>query len=224
MGSQSIDNAEAFVESRKRMLRLFGRVLGPQYEARAEAWCAYHDAQVARVRSRVEGIPAEARPRVFYVRGPQANHTQGLGSNSFWYGVLAGADMVAKHSPLVGRGDLSMEELVKWNPNVIVVGRQYSSALVTGDPRWSSIDAVKTGRVRELPEGVFYWDGSTEGVLLMLYLAKELYPERFADLDLKEEIRQYYARFYRFTLSDRMLEVMLQGRGPDGLRHNQRRN
>jgi hypothetical protein len=30
-----------------------------------------------------------------------------------------------------------------------------------------------------LPEGVFYWDGSTKGVLLMLYLAKQLYPERF---------------------------------------------
>ena len=220
MGTDTIDSAETFVESRKRMLRLFGRVLGPAYEERAEAWCAYHDELVARVRTRLEGLAPKDRQRLFYVRGPQANHTQGQASNTYWYGVLAGADMVVKRSPLVGRGDISMEELLRWDPTVVVVGRQYSSELVTADARWASITAVKTGRVRELPEGVFYWDGSTEGVLLMLSFAKELYPERFADLDLKEEIRQYYARFYRHALSDSALELMLRGRGPDGRRQN----
>jgi iron complex transport system substrate-binding protein len=75
-----------------------------------------------------------------------------------------------------------------------------------------------------LPEGVFFWDGSTEGVLSMLYVAKQLYPTLFEDLDLKHEIRGYYARFYRYALSDRGGDWMLQGRGPDGRRRNDLRN
>lgn len=117
-----------------------------------------------------------------------------------------------------------MESLLEWDPIVIIVGRQYSKSLVTRDPRWQPITAVKTGRVYELPEGVFYWDGSSEGVLLMLYLAKTLYPERFTDLDLRKEIREYYARFYHHALSDQAIDRMLQGQGPDGQRHNEMGN
>ena len=215
-----IDSIEAFVESRKRMLRLYAQVLGPSCQARAEQWCAYHDRMVAMVRARTDRIPPEKRVRLFHVRGPEATQTQGLNSNTYWYGEIAGANMVVKQSILVGKGPVPIEDILKWNPEVINIGRQYSADLVTRDPRWAGVKAVRTGRVQELPEGVFFWDGSTEGVLLMLYLAKELYPERFADLDLRREIRAYYAQFYRYALSDRELTLMLQGKGPDGERRN----
>ncbi|WP_295403907.1 hypothetical protein, partial [uncultured Thiocystis sp.] len=55
-------------------------------------------------------------------------------------------------------------------------------------------------------------------------LAKTLYPDRFPDLDLKREIRDHYARFYRYALSDSELDLMLQGKGPDGRRHNDMNN
>lgn len=224
MGRDRIDNIEAFVESRKRMLRLFGQALGPQYQARAEEWCAYHDRMVAYVRARTDAIPPKKRVRLFHVRGPAANHTSGLASHPYWYGIIAGADMVIKNKPLAGKGDVSMEEILNWDPQVINIGRQYSAELVTKDPRWATVSAVRHGRVRELPEGVFYWDGSTEGVLYMLYLAKELYPESFRDLDLEKEFRDYYARFYRYALSDREVDLMLLGKGPDGQRRNDMNN
>lgn len=219
-----IDSAEAFIASRKHMLRLFGHVLGEPYASRAEAWCAYHDRQVAYVRARTRQIPPAQRVRLFHVRGPQATQTQGTDSNTYWYGELAGANMVIKQQGLSGKGEIALEQLLRWDPQVINVGRFYSADLVRKDPRWAHVTAVRQGRVHELPEGVFFWDGSTEGVLLMLYLAKELYPDRFADLDLKQEIRHYYQQFYRYTLSERELEHMLAGRGPDGQRHNAMNN
>ncbi|EXJ15814.1 ABC transporter substrate-binding protein [Imhoffiella purpurea] len=224
MGRDHPEDIDAFVASRDRMLRLFATVLGPDYAARAEDWCDYHHRMVEMVRARTERIPPAERVRLFHVRGPAATDTQGLGSNTYWYGEIAGADMIVRHSPLIGKGTLSLEEILKWDPQVVNVGRFYSADLVTRDPRWVRVTAVREGRVRELPEGVFYWDGSTEGVLLMLYLAKELYPERFADLDLRAEIRGYYARFYRYALSDTELDLMLQGKGPDGRRRNRMRN
>lgn len=224
MGQDRIDSIEAFVESRKRMLRVFGQALGPQYLARAEDWCAYHDRMVAYVRARTDAIPPEKRVRLFHVRGPAATRTSDPASHPYWYGVIAGADMLAKDRALTGKSDVSMEEILSWNPEVINIGRQYSADLVTQDPRWASVSAVRNGRVHELPEGVFYWDGSTEGVLYMLYLAKTLYPERFPDLDLKQAFRDYYARFYRYALSEREVDLMLQGKGPDGQRRNEMNN
>lgn len=219
-----IDSIETFVASRKRMLRLYAAVLGPAYTARAEEWCAYHDRMVALVQSRVARIPRASRVRLFHVRGPQANATQGLTSATYWYGEIAGADMVIGHSALRDKGPVSMEELLKWDPQVINIGRHYPVSLVTEDPRWARIAAVRNGRVHALPEGVFYWDGSTEGVLLMLYLAKELYPDLFADLDLRREIRDYYQRFYRYRLGEQELTLMLDGKGPDGQRRNDMNN
>lgn len=224
MGTDRIDSIDAFVASRDRMMRLYGQVLGGNYAKRAESWCDWHDRKVAWVLSRTRDIPPEKRVRLFHVRGPTSNHTQGQNSNTYWYGEIAGADMVIRHHPMAGKGDISMEEILKWDPQVVNIGRFYSADLVNKDPRWAQVSAVRDHRVRELPEGVFYWDGSTEGVLYMLYLAKELYPERFPDLDLRKEIRAYYARFYRYHLSESELDQMLQGKGPDGRRRNDMNN
>jgi iron complex transport system substrate-binding protein len=220
---------EEFIESRKRMLRLFARVLGPEFEPRAEAWCDYFDSKVAYVRARTRDIPEDSRIRLYHVRGPAVTRTHGARSwgQTYWYGVLAGARMVIENeeSPFAGGfADVSLEALLAWNPQVINVGRLYSARMIMEDPRLARIEAVRTGRVYELPEGVFYWDGSTEGILLMLYLAKQLYPERFPDLDLRQEIREYYARFYRHALSEGEIDLMLAGKGPDGRRVNDMNN
>jgi len=218
------ENAEGFAADARAMVRLFGRVLGGGAESRAEAWCAYFDAHVAFVRGRVATIPPERRLKLYYVRGPKAVNTQSRGGYFNWVGELAGARMVVNESPMVGKGDASMENLIHWNPDVIVVGRQYPLGLVLDDPRWRDIAAVRTGRVHSTPEGVFYWDGGPEQVLLLQFLAKLLYPDLFADLDLAAEIRAYYARFYRVALSDDDVAKLLEGRSPDGSRFNPMNN
>jgi iron complex transport system substrate-binding protein len=218
------DSIDAFVDSRNRMLRLFAQVLGPEYQARADEWCAYHDRMVTMVRTRTAGIPAKQRLRLYHVRGPIVTRTQGKSSHTYWYGVIAGADMVVAKTALAGKGDFSLEEIIKWDPQVITIGRHYSADLALKNPNLVNVSAVRKGWVRELPEGVFYWDGSTEGVLLMLYLAKALYPEHFPDLDVRKEIRDYYIRFYRYALSDKELDLMLAGKGPDGRRVNEMNN
>jgi iron complex transport system substrate-binding protein len=221
-----IDSINVFLDSRKRMLRLFAQVLGPVYEARAEAWCAYLDQKVEFVLARTRDIPASQRIRLFHVRGPGHTRSHGLMGQPYWYGVIAGADMVVNRSSarFVGRMDVTVEELLKWNPQVINVSRHYAASAIINDPRLQQIEAVHSKRVHELPEGVFYWDGSTEGVLMMLYLAKELYPDRFSDLDLRHEFRDYYARFYHYPLSEGELDLMLAGKGPDGRRNNDMNN
>lgn len=210
----------AFAADIKAMVRLYGRILGGEAEARSEEWCAYFDSRTAAVAERLADISRESRIRLYYVRGPQALNTQGRGSYTFWLGEMAGARMVIGAAPLAGRATASMEDIVRWDPEVILVGRQYSPDLVLQDPRWRMVSAVRNGRIVPMPAGVFYWDGGPESMLLIPFLAKTLYPERFPDLDLITELKTYYAKFYRYNLTDDEAGKILRGEWPDGRRFN----
>lgn len=219
-----VATAEGFLEENKRALRLFAQVVGGDAVQRAEDWCAWLDQRVARITAVTRAIPPGQRLKLYYLRGPQALTTQGIGSATYWFGQLAGADMVVRDQSWMGKGPVSMEDLLRWNPDTVIVGRQYSTDLALKDPRWTDIAAVRQGRVYPTPEGAFYWDGGVESVLLMEFIAKRLYPERFPDLDLSAELREFYARFYGVALTPAQAELLLQGRSPDGSRTNPMNN
>lgn len=213
-------STEAFRENTKRALRLFGDVMGEPARRRAEEWCGYYDEKTRFVTERTSRLSEALRPKAYYVRGPDALTTQGRNSNTFRYGEMAGADMVVKELKMQGRTMVSMEDIVRWDPEYVFVGRQYSVDLILKDARWRNVRAVREGKVIPLPEGVFFWDGSTEGVLLMEFMAKTLHPELFADLDLAGEVKEYYARFYRYKLTSDETSKILHGLSPDGKRMN----
>lgn len=209
----------AFLAQTKRAVLLFGQVMGARASARAREWCAYLDDRVRYVTARTDALPAARRPRVYYLRGPTALHTS-LGRNGciYWFGEMAGADMVIKNEDGEARGPVSMESIIAWDPEVVLVGRQYPLDMVLGDSRWRNVSAVRHGRVYPLPSGVFYWDGGLECVLLMEYMAKTLHPELFADLDLTAEFKEFFARFYHYRLTDDQAAKLLAGLAPDGTR------
>jgi iron complex transport system substrate-binding protein len=217
---QGWGSAEEFQAANKKMLRLYGEVFGAAAIEKAEKWCNYYDERTRYVTQRTSKLPQAARPKVYYLRGPDALTTQGANSNTAWYGNMAGADMINKNVGLVGKGSVSMEDILRWNPEYIFVGRQYSTDLVLKDPRWRDIKAVREGKVYPLPEGVFYWDGSSEGVLLMEFLAKKLHPGLFVDLDMAKELKDYYARFYGYRLTNGEADKILNGLSPDGQHKN----
>ena len=98
--------------------------------------------------------------------------------------------------------DVTMEQVISWNPDIIIMGRMNNTQLVMNDPKWKDINAVKNGKVYVNPNGVMYWDYSSEGILLLEYLAKTFYPDKFADLDMKTEVKEYYTKFYHYNLTD----------------------
>jgi iron complex transport system substrate-binding protein len=215
---------KSFVALIKKEMRLFGSALSEKAARRAEEWCKYYDRKVAYVLERTAKIPEGRRPKVYYVRGPDALTTHGCDQNIVWYGEMAGADMVLKTIAQKGIVKVDMEQIIAWNPDVILVGRQYSTDLVLKDPKWRNINAVRTGKVYVIPEGVFYWDGGSEGVLLMEFIAQKLYPDLFRDLDMKREIKIYYSKFYHYRLSSAEIEKILHGLSPDGKRVNRLQN
>jgi iron complex transport system substrate-binding protein len=103
-----------------------------------------------------------------------------------------------------------MESLLKWNPDYIVCRDAPYKATILADARWQDINAVKNGHVLVNPQGVFYWCvRSAEEALQILWMAKTLYPDKFADMDLVQEVKDYYETFHDYTLSDEDVNSIL---------------
>ncbi len=194
-------------------VNIFGKVLGPGARQRADEYNAYFDARVDKILAVTSRIPASERPDIYYVRGPKALTTHGQYTYTHWWVEIAGGHLVSENlSQQVP--DVSMEQVIAWDPDIIIMGRVNNTALILDDPKWKDIKAVRNGDVYVNPDGVMYWDYSSEGVLLMEYLAKTFHPDKFADLDMRKEVKEYYAKFYNYTLTDDEADRILHHLAP----------
>lgn len=100
-------------------------------------------------------------------------------------------------------GDISVEQVMEWNPDVVITQGGNGTADLLGDARIQDMNAIKNNEVYECPIGGFWWDRpSPESTLGFLWLAKTLYPEYTKDIDLKKETKDFYKEFYEYDLSD----------------------
>lgn len=93
----------------------------------------------------------------------------------------------------------SLEELMNWNPDQIVVSQFYSKTLkdILESKELSSLKAVQKGNVLRFPSVVEPWDfPSPSSYLGIIWLAKKLYPTQFSDLNINEVVNDYYLTLY----------------------------
>jgi iron complex transport system substrate-binding protein len=180
----------------------------------ADALARYADETMTTIRTRVAAIPRASRPRVYYARGPRGLETGLGGSINVETIEYLGARNVAGER----RGGLaivSIEQVLLWNPDVIITIDRDFAASVRRDPVWVSVAAVRAGRVHLSPKLPFGWvdfPPSVNRLIGLWWLGKVLYPELFPE-DLKALTRDFYRRFYHVTPSDAQIESVLEGRG-----------
>jgi iron complex transport system substrate-binding protein len=192
---------EQFIQSYKEDIRFYGEVLGGKAKRIADIYCDYFDKRIKKILAVTSRIPESKRPKVYYIAGRNIFGTHGRYSLGHWLVEMAGGTFASKDMDTYF-ADASMEQIIAWNPDVIVVGGLTSAKSIDADPRWQVIKAVKEKKVYTCPEGVFHWGhGSSEVFLFAIWLAKILHPDQFQDLDLERELKSYYARFYHHVLS-----------------------
>jgi iron complex transport system substrate-binding protein len=163
---------------------------------------------------RVEKVPAEKRPRVYYARGPRGLQTGLAGSINVEAIEIMGARNVAADQR-GGLANVSLEQVLTWNPEVIVTIDQDFAQSVRGDPNWASIEAVRTGRIYLSPKLPFGWidfPPSVNRLIGLWWLGKVLYPQLFPE-DLKTIAREFYSTFYHVSVTNEQLDGVLAGRG-----------
>jgi len=183
-----------------------------EQQTEAEKFAGYADNTVKTINERIAAIKATARPRVYYARGPRGLVT-GLGGSI----NVETIEMLAQNVAGANKGGLanvSIEQVLLWDPDVIVTIDQDFAANVRGDPAWGSVKAVREGRVHLSPKMPFGWvdfPPSVNRLIGLRWLAKVLYPDKFPE-DIRALTRDFYTRFYHRTPSDAQIEHVLAGR------------
>lgn len=196
MNPSMADEERAYNEGLKQGIRLIGEVVNRQAEA--GALIDYTFAARAKFNAPVAAIPPAEKVRV-YMANPDLN-TYGSGKYTGLMMQHAGAMNVAA-ATVKGARQVSLEQVLKWDPQVIFVQDRYPEVVkqITTNPQWQAIDAVKNHRVWLMPEYAKAWGYPMPEALAIgeLWMAKKLYPERYKDIDVDAAAQDYYHRFYR---------------------------
>ncbi|WP_412066624.1 ABC transporter substrate-binding protein [Rhizobium sp. SYY.PMSO] len=149
------------------------------------------------VADRLADIPEDKRVPV-YMANPDLT-TYGRGKYTGLMMERAGARNVA--NSVSGFKQVTMEDVLTWNPAVIFVQERYPTLVdeIKKADSWQTIDAVKNGRVYLMPEYAKAWGYPMPEAMALgeLWMAKQLYPDRFKDIDMQKEADAYYKEFYR---------------------------
>jgi iron complex transport system substrate-binding protein len=179
----------------------------------AEALARDAAATMALIKGRIAALPESRRPRVYFARGPRGLETGLGGSINVETIEFLGAHNVAAET----RGDLtrvSIEQVLVWNPEVIITIDRDFAATVGNDPVWAAVAAVRAKRVHLSPMLPFGWvdfPPSVNRLIGLWWLAKILYPDLFPE-DLRAVTRDFYARYYHVAINDAQIARILAGR------------
>jgi iron complex transport system substrate-binding protein len=180
---------------------------------RADKLATYADQLFDDMSTALDLIPKKDRPRIYYGRGPNGLQTGLSGSIDTEIIDVLGAVNVAAQAGKGGLSMVSVQQVVGWNPDVILAEDPAFFASVKKDPAWASIKAVKNGRVYRAPDKPFGWIDSPPGAnRLMGYIWLEglLYPKNF-DNDVPAKVRDFYDEFYQVDLWDEELDELFEG-------------
>lgn len=145
-------------------------------------------------------VPQEQRPRVYYGRGAQGMETGLQGSINMEVIAFAGGRNVADAAGRGGITRVSMEQILLWQPEVIVTQDAEFARQVYQDRRWRSIPAVRDGRVHVAPNRPFGWLDGPPGINRLIgvpWLVSKLYPERLAPDAVQTLARAFHRHFWQ---------------------------
>ncbi len=196
MNPTMADEEQAYNEGLKQGIRLIGEVVDRKQQA--EALINYTFAARAKFNAPVANITEADKVRV-YMANPDLN-TYGSGKYTGLMMEHAGAKNVAA-ATIKGARQVSLEQVIQWDPQVIFVQDRYPEVVkaIENDPGWKNIDAVKNHRVWLMPEYAKAWGYPMPEALAIgeLWMAKKLYPARYANVNVDAQAQDYYQRFYR---------------------------
>jgi iron complex transport system substrate-binding protein len=190
--------------------RTLGALIGRAEDA--EKLARYTEDTLKTILGRVEPIAMSERPKVYYARGPRGLST-GLGGSINVETIELIARNVAGETQ-GGLANVSIEQILVWNPDVIVTIDQEFAASVRNDPSWASVKAVRDNRIHLSPKMPFGWvdfPPSVNRLIGLWWLAKILYPEHFPE-DLRALTQDFYSRFYHVTPTSAQIDHVLAGR------------
>jgi iron complex transport system substrate-binding protein len=197
------------LEKTPEIYRLLGELLDAR--DRAEQLANYAEETLSGLRQRIAAIPESDRPRVYYGRGINGLESGLAGSINMEVLERVGAINVAAAAGMGSLSKISIEQVLAWNPDVILVLDPAFYASVRTDSLWSSVKAVRENRIYMAPNLPYGWFDAPPGVNRLIgvrWLMSILYPKQFPE-DLRTTTGEFYRLFYQVNLTDAQLDTLL---------------
>jgi iron complex transport system substrate-binding protein len=194
------------IEQTPATLRALGKLMGNEREA--EALASWYAGELQDARSRA--ARAKRKPSVYYGRGPAGLQTGGKGSINVEVLEFLGVRNAAAEAR-AGLVTVPFEQVILWNPQVIITTDPNFWRAAWSDPRWRAVDAVARKHVYlspHLPFGWFDFPPGANRLLGVWWAGRLLEPEAF-DVDLRAKAREFHRRFYHRTPSEAQLDALL---------------
>jgi len=191
-----------------------GQVLGRR--ARAEELASYARKMLSEMAVLAASIPAQKRALVYYAEGVDGLSTEcDLSQHSELISLVGGQNVhrcqAGNH---YGMEKITFEQLMLYNPEVILVLEKTFYEKVFSDPRWQLIKAVRNKRVYLIPNQPFNWFDRPPSFMRLLgakWLANILYPKSY-HINIVKETQQFYKLFLGVNLTIEEAERLVQAR------------
>lgn len=188
----------------RRDIAVLGRIF--QDEARAEEVIGFYDERLARIRTRLSEnevtqpdalvLQHDSRGEDVAFKVPPPSWIQ------TWMLEFAGAAPVWTSEAAGGWTIVNLEQIAAWNPAHVFVIDYFANVeetvqAVSSAPLWQPLTATQEGNVHAVPKDYYSWDQpDTRWILGVTWMAKQLHPEVFADIEMTDEVREFYGTLY----------------------------
>lgn len=189
--------------------RMLGDLLNMKDEA--ETLAAYCE----KIYDRTVSIAGSVeKANVLYVTGDMGQNVIAAGSyHAEILNLLTNNLAVVDEPSSKGTGnEVSMEQILTWDPDVVIFAPESIYDTVADDAAWQSVTAIKNGAYYEVPFVPYNWMGfppSVQRYLGMMWLSKVLYPDATAEYDLFSDVQEYYKLFYHCDLTQAQFDALV---------------
>ncbi|MBC2582694.1 ABC transporter substrate-binding protein [Clostridium sp. DJ247] len=215
MGLPVVELSFTDFESMKKCFTLTGEILGGDAVKKAQNYNSYLDSKLNMIKSITSKIQDDQKPKVLHLSNSAPFAADGDKTIiNDWIEVAGGKNAASEVTG--NRKEVSVEQILKWNPDIIIVSENIKSIdKITGDTRLANVSAVKNDKVFLNPDGAFLWNRyGTEEALQVQWAAKTIQPDKFQTLDIAKETKSFYKTFLNYDLTDNDVQKILNAQAP----------
>lgn len=204
------------------LLNEYADALGGDAVDKAKKYEEYFNEKLNYVKQITDTIPESDRPTVYFA-GSDILTTYGKSCDIPELIETAGGTASTKDLAGGNRVSVNFEQFASYNPDYIFIDHGGINDRNTvedimnntySDGRYASVSAVVNKQIYLVPSGVFYWDMGLQKILLLMYMAKILHPEEFKDMNIINEVKEFYSTFFDYKLSDGDAQKILNRENP----------
>ena len=205
-------------------LRQMGEVFGDSKAA--ENLIAHNAETLYEIDAKLADVPETDKPSVMIIFQLSDRHLTVAGGghySDFWISHSGGVNAAAELNKIQ---PVDIEQVMTWNPDIIYITTfspampddLYTNAIEGFD--WSKVKAVQNHQVYKIPLGSYRWYApSCEGSLMLRWMAAINHPDVFEDIQIENEVKEFFMEFYGVTLTDEQVTALLNPSDPSLMSH-----